>query len=231
MPIQRIKYDINYIFKQFQLNFDKYDNNSYLEQMKNNIKNKCNNDIIIEMMLVNYKCFKYIPRKIQIISLLLILYNKELIEEVKTGEGKSTIIMFLATIKALKGKKVDILTSSPVLAERDSKQNKQFYEYFGLTCDYCHEDEDNKNESLVYNCYNSNIVYGTILSFAGDYLRTSFIGTKGRGDRNFDVIIIDEIDNICLDNIMNQTQLLDNFKGYKFLEYIYLFISTKNMYK
>ena len=227
MPIQRIKYDINYIFKQFQLNLDKYDNNSYLEQMKNNIKNKCNNDIIIEMMLVNYKCFKYIPRKIQIISLLLILYNKELIEEVKTGEGKSTIIMFLAIIKALKGKKVDILTSSPVLAERDSKQNKQFYEYFGLTCDYCHEDEDNKNESLVYNCYNSNIVYGTILSFAGDYLRTSFIGTKGRGDRNFDVIIIDEIDNICLDNIMNQTQLLDNFKGYKFLEYIYLFIYYK----
>ena len=145
-----------------------------------------------------------------------------LIEEVKTGEGKSTIIMFLATIKALEGKKVDILTSSPVLAERDSKRNKKFYSFFELTCDYCHEDEDNEN--LTYKNYYANIVYGSILSFAGDYLRTSFIGSKGRGNRLFDVIIIDEIDNICLDNIMNQTQLVDNFKGYKFLEYIYLII-------
>ena len=45
-----------------------------------------------------------------------------------------------------------------------------------------------------------------------DYLRTSFIGSKGRGNRKFEVIIIDEIDNICLDNIMNQTELVDNFK-------------------
>ena len=51
-----------------------------------------------------------------------------LIEEVKTGERKSTIIMFLAALKALEGKKVAILTSSPVLAERDSKRNKQFFE-------------------------------------------------------------------------------------------------------
>ena len=153
-----------------------------------------------------------------------------LIEEIKTGEGKSTIIMFLATLKALEGKKVDILTSSPVLAERDSKKNKEFFEFFGLTCDYCHEDEDNTNQSLTYKNYYSDIVYGSILSFAGDYLRTSFIGSKGRGNRNFDIIIIDEIDNICLDNIMNQTELLDNFKGYKFLEYIYLFIIIYNKY-
>ena len=130
--------------------------------------------------------------------------------------------MFLATLKALEGKKVDILTSSPVLAERDSKKNKNFFKFFGLTCDYCHEDEDNINQSLTYKNHYSDIFYGSILSFARDYLRTSFIGSKGRGNRNFDIIIIDEIDNICLYNIMNQTELLDNFKGYKFLEYIYL---------
>ena len=64
------------------------------------------------MMLINQFCFGYIPRKIQIISLLLMLNNNKrngLIEEIKTGEGKSTIIMFLATLKALEGKKVDIL--------------------------------------------------------------------------------------------------------------------------
>ena len=226
--LEKIKNDTEYIFYSFQNEMHKYNYNyEYIYSIKNGIRNKDVKDIIISMMVINHFCFGYIPRKIQIISLLLMLNNHTkngLIEEVKTGEGKSTIIMFLATLKALEGKKVDILTSSPVLAERDSKKNKQFYEFFGLTCDYCHEDEDNTNESLTYKNYYSDIVYGSILSFAGDYLRTSFIGSKGRGNRKFEIIIIDEIDNICLDNIMNQTQLVDNFKGYKFLEYIYLFI-------
>ena len=66
---------------------------------------------------------------------------------------------------------------------------------------------------------------GDPLSFEGDILRTNFMGLVERGNkRNFDCIIIDEIDNICIDNIKNITELLDNFHGYKFLEYVYLFI-------
>lgn len=228
--LENIKDDVEYIFYYYEKDLNKYNYIDYINSIKYDIKKKTIRDKLVTMMIINKMYFGYIPRKIQIISLLLMLnnYNNRsgLIEEVKTGEGKSLIIMFLATLKALEGKKVDILTSSPVLAERDCRNTKQFYEVFGLTCDFCHEDEneDNSNENLVYKNYNSDIVYGTILSFAGDYLRTSFIGTKGRGDRKFEVIIIDEIDNICIDNIMNQTQLIDNFKGYKFLEYIYLFI-------
>ena len=226
-PIEQIKRDIKYIFNNFEKDLPQLKNKYFIEEIKNNIRNRSINDIIIFMMMINYKYFGYVPRKIQIISLLLLLNNDKkngLIEEVKTGEGKSLIIMFLATIKALQGKKVDIVTSSPELAKRDSRQNQPFFEEFGLTCDYCHEDEDKKNDNFAYQNYNRDIVYGTVLSFAGDYLRTSFMGTKGRGKRIFDVVIIDEIDNICIDNIMDETQLLDSFKGYKFLEYFYLFI-------
>ena len=54
------------------------------------------------------------------------------------------------------------------------------------------------------------------------------MGILGRGiKRKFDCIIIDEIDNIALDNLKNTTELLDSFHGYKFLEYIYLFIYKK----
>ena len=178
----------------------------------------------------------YELRDIQIIALLFFLYkdkNKGLIEQIYTGEGKTIIISSLSVIKALEGKKVDILTSSCVLAERDSLEMKKFYNLFGLSVDYCKTNNDKElreNKIENFKCYNADIVYGDCLSLEGDILRTNFMGIVGRGNkRAFNCIIIDEIDNICLDNIKNTTELLDNFHGYKFLEYIYLYIYNKLM--
>ena len=51
------------------------------------------------------------------------------------------------------------------------------------------------------------------------------MGLKGRGvKRKFESIIIDEIDNNALDNLKNTIELIGSFHGYKFGEYIYLFI-------
>ena len=194
--------------------------------------------LISVMIKVNGKIFRYKPREIQIISVLFFLFkekNSGLIEEIYTGEGKTIIISFLAVIKAFQGNKVDILTSSSVLSKRDANEMRNFYNYFELTVDYCNRDfeetfrstylEDYKQKPECFGCYNADIVYGDPLSFEGDILRTNFMDLVGRGHkRNFDCIIIDEIDNICIDNIRNITELLDNFHGYKFLEYIYLFI-------
>lgn len=159
--------------------------------------------------------FKIKPRNTQILSLLLFLLKKKkegIIEQISTGEGKSLIITFLATIKSFLGNKVDILTSSPVLAERDAKKMKEFYAVFGLTVDY-YAGENNNEINGVYSYYKADICYGDELSFEGDILRSEFLGISGRGDkRGFDCIIIDEIDNICLDNIKNMTELVDNFK-------------------
>ena len=154
-----------------------------------------------------------------------------MIQQINTGEGKSLIISFLAVYIAKKWKKkVDILTSSPILAERDAKYFRKFYNKCGLSVDYTfphnyHQKFENLFTTDNYECYNSDIVYGDALSFEGDFLRTSFMGLKGRGfKREFESIIIDEIDNIALDNLKNTTELLDSFHGYKFIEYIYLFI-------
>ena len=107
-----------------------------ISHFKNN--QKFDDDFYIEfisiIMIVCEKKFKFKPRDIQIISLLLFIFknkNKGVIQQVYTGEGKSLIITLLATVKAFTGNKVDILTSSPVLAQRDDIEMKDFYTIFG----------------------------------------------------------------------------------------------------
>ena len=237
--------EVKNVFIQIQNKYKYYNNKlidskEYIRNRLNEIlkeKNSKYNFYISLIPLLIEACkikFGFEPRDIQIISLLFFLLknkDKGLIEQIFTGEGKTIIIAFLATIKALEGKKVDILTSSCVLAERDAKEMKDFYKLFGLSVDYCKTNNDKElkeNKLENFQCYNADIVYGDTLSFEGDILRTNFMGIIGRGTkRTFDCIIIDEIDNICLDNIKNITELLDDFHGYKFLEYVYLYIFSK----
>ena len=184
---------------------------------------------LISYMIIVYENIYYqTPRLIQIICLLYYLEgyvnNCGLILEVLTGEGKTLTISFLALYLAIFGNKVDILTSSPVLAERDAKSQEKFYNYFGISCDFCRRDSNNDNGENMFECYRADIVYGDGVNLIGDILRHDFMGKKGRGNRSFDYIIIDEIDNICIDNLKNIVELVDNFPGFKYLEFLYLFI-------
>ena len=132
------------IFKSIQNN---YKNKISLLQTEEEIKNKLKTlkpiqdeklrSFYIEFISILIRVcelkFEIKPRNIQIISLLLFIFkekNEGIIEQISTGEGKSLIITFLATIKAFLGNKVDILTSSPILAERDAKKMKEFLMFF-----------------------------------------------------------------------------------------------------
>ena len=238
--IQEIFFQIEKYYENKVKYMDEESLKNKINILKKGIKNAPNNDeyyikLISIMIKVNLLINRYKPRDIQIIAVLLFLYKEKncgLIEEILTGEGKTIIITFLAILKSFQGKYVDILTSSLMLAERDAKEMQLFYNFFGISVDYCKEnkiksienEEKEKNEECI-DCYTANIVYGDPLSFEADILKTLFMGIPGRGrNRGFDCIIIDEIDNICIDNIKNITELLDNFHGYKFFEYIYLFI-------
>ena len=179
------------------------------------------------MIIISEKIYCQTPRLIQIICLLYYLEGyKEaygLILEVLTGEGKTLTISLLALYLSFLGNKVDILTSSPVLAERDAKNRKKLFNHFEISYDYCRNDS-NKNKENMFECYNADIVYDDGIRLIGDILRSTFMGKKGRGNRPFDYIIIDEFDNICIDNLRNIVELIDNFPGFKYLEFIYLFI-------
>ena len=124
--------------------------------------------------------------------------------QINTGEGKSLIIQFFAAYLALQGKKVDIITSNTVLADRDAEDpNKvKFYEELGLSVGCASKDQ-----------YKKNIVYGDTQNFEAGILREEFKEKEVRNGRPFDCIIVDEVDSISLDNIITMTQLTDSFPG------------------
>ena len=206
----------------------------YYKLNKNINKKEDFDEKLISFMIIEHEdLYHQTPRVIQIICLLFYLeghkQKNNLILEVLSGEGKTLIISFLALYLTIFGNKVDILTSSPVLAKRDSINRKKFYERFGIKCDYCRNNTKMTKinsffEDKKFECYNVDIIYGDSTNLIGDVLRSEFMGKKGRGNRSFDYIIIDEIDNICIDNLRNVVELIDNFPGYKYLEYLYLFI-------
>ena len=96
------------------------------EHSKENINKK---EFLIEMLaitdIVNELICYHRMREVQIILILIILNSEEnrgLFGQIKTGEGKSTIVSTLAVIKALQLKHVDVLSSSIVLAKRDTEK-------------------------------------------------------------------------------------------------------------
>ena len=161
----------------------------------------------------------YLLRNTQLIAILLFISkekNKGLIEEISTGEGKSSIICSLSIYYALLKHKVDVISSSYTLAQRDSEGFKFLYSFFNLTTNYPF---DSKPEPYI-----ADILYGTFFEFEGDYLRDITSNNKIRNNRPYDVIIIDEVDNLFIDNIFSSTRLTHSSRGFKFLIPIYLTI-------
>ncbi|XP_058853745.1 uncharacterized protein LOC117969341 isoform X1 [Acipenser ruthenus] len=73
------------------------------------------------------KIESYFPRVTQLASLLMLLLSKMsqdngCLLEIGTGEGKSCILAMFATVQAVQDRRVDVVTSSPVLARRDQEE-------------------------------------------------------------------------------------------------------------
>ena len=192
--------------------------------------------ILSAISLALNKANKFYLREAQVLALLIFIDNYEMqdkidmkdqkgiIEEIPTGEGKSSIISCLAAYFALNNHKVDIITSSNLLAERDANKFKKFFDLLKIKVGFCkanNKDSDNDTRSQPYR---ADIVYGTFLSFEGDLLEEISSKGKIRGKRDYDIIIIDEVDNAFIDCIEGSTQLSKSSKGYQFLFPLYISI-------
>ncbi|XP_078530581.1 uncharacterized protein LOC144817699 [Lissotriton helveticus] len=180
----------------------------------------------------------YFPRMTQLASVLTLLISNApgcngCLMEIFTGEGKSSIVAMLALIHAIRGKKVDVITSSPVLARRDQEEWSQLYKMFDVSCsvvpppglDECTDSRE--SDKAIQQAYAADIVYGTIGNFAADVLRQDFEKCKTRGNRTFDLAIVDEVDYMTLDSGVQVTFLSHAATGMRHLEQLLAAIWAK----
>lgn len=190
----------------------------------------------------------FYPRETQLLALWLFL-NPELnikkegcLSQISTGEGKSIIVACLAAIRALGCHRVDIVTSSSVLAIRDAEKFKEFYEMFNLqvsnNCDaLCEQGDGSQTAEIVrkqrYNNHKGpiDIIYGDCSCFQRDLLETEFnkndpsqniIGTRLESAETS--VIIDEVDSMLLDKANMVLYLTHNLETLKSLERIFVSI-------
>ncbi|XP_064797117.1 uncharacterized protein LOC135517002 [Oncorhynchus masou masou] len=181
----------------------------------------------LESLLTAEKIEGYFPRLTQLASLLMLLLpkltgKKGILLEIGTGEGKSCILAMFATIQAIRGTKVDVVTSSPVLARRDQEEWKKLYDMFGVTSSVVPPPQiqgssPESRDSMLQEAYRKQLVYGTVGSFAADALRQEFEKDTTRGERRFDMVIVDEVDYMTLDNGVQVTFLSHEASGLRHL--------------
>jgi preprotein translocase subunit SecA len=153
------------------------------------------------------------------------ILHKGKITEMRTGEGKTLVATLPATLNALTGRGVHVITVNDYLARRDAVWMGQIYAALGLSVgivnhdasflyDPEHEEKDAERDAegsykIVYDflrpctrqeAYAADITYGTNSEFGFDYLRDNI---EYEADRlrqpHHAYAIIDEIDAILID--------------------------------
>lgn len=193
-----------------------YKENNNINITKKNIKKQTKlseDDLIALVMKGIEEIKKYTLKDSQIFALLSLLKKNKhrgKIAQILTGEGKTIIINSLAIIKVLNGHKVDIVTSNPLLAERDCSESKSLYQKFGISVDNNVDEYKLEYSDLIEKKkkkYAKDVIYGTTYDFQDDILRDEYELTGIRNKREFDIVIVDEIDSMLIDEYEKRTLL------------------------
>ena len=135
------------------------------------------------------------PYDVQVLGSIVLHQGK--IAELKTGEGKTLMVVAAAYLNAIVGKGVHVVTVNDYLAGRDADWMRPVFSYLGLTVGTILSDMDNERRRENYA---RDITYGTNNEFGFDYLRDNMCrDMTSRVQRGHNYCIIDEIDSILID--------------------------------
>ena len=119
------------------------------------------------------------------------------IAEMTTGEGKTLVATLPATLNALSGENVYIITVNDYLAKRDRQWMGPVYEFLGLSVGVIQHDMKPEERKIAYAC---DIVYGTNNEFGFDYLRDNMVADREEMVQGYpSFAIVDEVDSILVD--------------------------------
>ncbi len=119
------------------------------------------------------------------------------IAEMKTGEGKTLVATLAASLNALRGRGVHIVTVNDYLARRDAAWMGPIYQFLGLTVGTIQHDMDDVARQAAYG---ADLTYGTNNEFGFDYLRDNMkYSLQSMVQRGHHFAIVDEVDSILID--------------------------------
>jgi preprotein translocase subunit SecA len=119
------------------------------------------------------------------------------IAEMKTGEGKTLVATLPASLNALAGRGVHIVTVNDYLARRDAEWMSALYRALGLSVGVIVHDLDDAQRRAAYG---ADITYGTNNEFGFDYLRDNMKYDLAQCvQRGHHFAIVDEVDSILID--------------------------------
>ena len=153
--------------------------------------------------------YKEVPRSNQLLAVLSAVSSDNIkgrFLQVATGEGKSTITAMTAAVHALRGKYVDIVSSSSELSQRDAREQKDFFQSLGLDC-AGPERSGRKIQEIINNYKTKPVIYSTLLELQGDIL------SEVRGGRPYNVLLLDEVDSMLVDRMSELTQIVTPLPG------------------
>ena len=136
-----------------------------------------------------------IPYDVQILGAIALIDGN--IAEMRTGEGKTFVATIAASLAAVAGYPIHIVTVNDYLAGRDRAEMRPIYEALGFTTGVIvhSQNPEEKREN-----YAANIVYATNNELGFDYLRDNMVSTiekRVMGPLYF--AIVDEVDSILVD--------------------------------
>jgi preprotein translocase subunit SecA len=119
------------------------------------------------------------------------------IMEMKTGEGKTLSSVTAASLNALSGEGVHVVTVNDYLAERDAGWMGRIYRFLGISVGVVLSEMENEARKKAYA---QDITYGTNNELGFDYLRDNMRwDASGKVQRGHNFCIVDEIDSILID--------------------------------
>ena len=149
------------------------------------------------------------PFRVQLIGGIVLHQGR--IAEMKTGEGKTLVAVMPASLNAVGGKGVQIVTVNDYLASRDADWMGEIFRFMGLSVGVILNGLTSAERQAAYAC---DITYATNNELGFDYLRDNMVvRIENIVQRGLHYAIIDEVDSILIDEA--RTPLIISGSGTK----------------